>query len=497
MIVRSNSSLSLRIGGGLGLRPDVWSSAGGWGGRAILVGPAALSFLGLDEFLEFGGFLARDQAGFFEELPDQLGGLEAARWPAVGPLLDTVENYFAARLAVIPAVDVDLAALDVLALGLLRTAVGLGPERRRVRRRDHPGICRFRILIIGDNLVGHAVEGNHAHGSLGLGDGDPTVADGSGDRADGGDLLVGTSTPLERGEVPGLFGRGSVLRISPDGRTRVVGEGLRYNFGWGRNGQGSTYFTCNQGPWYVTCTICLQRDGAHHGYGQPDRAQVDEPVLFVPYPWCRSLTGLTFADGEVPFGAFQGQGLAADYNTRRIIRWTDQPVGDGRQGACYPFLDGLDAGPTQMIFGPDGALYVGFMSDGSWYPERARGGIFRIVPEGPTGVSVLRAESTPTGFVVEFTEPVDPASIGPGTCDRVHRYFHEYEGRYHSEEIAHEDVPVQELVLSPDGRRLTLTTGPHVTPRIVALQLRGVRAVTGEALEVGEVYLTVHTQPDR
>ena len=316
-------------------------------------------------------------------------------------------------------------------------------------------------------------------------------------RDDGGDLLVGTSTPLERGEVPGLFGRGSVLRISPDGRARVVGVGLRYNFGWGRNGQGSTYFTCNQGPWYVTCTICLQRDGAHHGYGQPDRAQVDEPVLFVPYPWCRSLTGLTFADGEVPFGAFQGQGLAADYNTRRIIRWTDQPVGDGRQGACYPFLDGLDAGPTQMIFGPDGALYVGFMSDGSWYPERARGGIFRIVPEGPTGVSVLRAESTPTGFVVEFTEPVDPASIGPGTCDRVHRYFHEYEGRYHSEEIAHEDVPVQELVLSPDGRRLTLTTGPHVTPRIVALQLRGVRAVTGEALEVGEVYLTVHTQPDR
>ncbi len=316
-------------------------------------------------------------------------------------------------------------------------------------------------------------------------------------RDEHGDLLVGTSTPHERGETPGLFGRGSVLRISPDGRTRVVGEGLRYNFGWDRNSHGRTYFTCNQGPWYITCTICLQRDGAHYGYGQPDRGQVLEPVLFVPYPWCRSLTGLAFADAEVPFGPFQGQGLAADYNTRRIIRWTDQPAGAGRQGACYPFLDGLDAGPTQMIFGPDGALYVGFMSDGAWYPERARGGIFRVVPEGRAGVAVLRAESTPTGFVVKFTEPVDPASIGPGTCDRVHRYFHEYEGRYHSEEVAHEDVPVQEITLSPDGRSLTLTIGQHVTPRIVALQLRGVRAVTGEALEGGEVYLTMHTQPDR
>ncbi|MCP3920163.1 MAG: c-type cytochrome [bacterium] len=312
-----------------------------------------------------------------------------------------------------------------------------------------------------------------------------------------GDLLVGTSTPHERGDVAGLFGRGSVLRIAPDGRTRVVGEGLRYNFGWGRDAHERTYFTCNQGPWYVTCTICLQRDGAHYGYDRPDRGQVLEPVLFVPYPWCRSLTGLAFADAEVPFGSFQGQGLAADYNTRRIIRWTDQPAGAGRQGACYPFLDGLDAGPTQMVFGPDGALYIGFMSDGSWYPERARGGVYRVVPEGRPGLAVLRVESTPTGFVVEFTEPVDPASIGPGTCDRVHRYFHQYEGRYHSEEVAHEDVPVQDLALSPDGRTLTLTTGRHVTPRIVALQLRGVRAMTGEALESGEVYSTVHTQPDR
>ena len=311
-----------------------------------------------------------------------------------------------------------------------------------------------------------------------------------------GNLYASTSTPFERPKkVRGHHFRGSVLQITPDGRTVKVGDGTRYNFGWTSNRAGRIYFTGNQGHWNVTCTINQMQVGDHYGWGEPDQHKVKKPVLYVPYPWCRSLNGVAFAESARPFGVFQGHAFAADYNTRRVIRWTDQAVGSLRQGACYAFLEGIDAGPTDLAFGPDGALYVGFMSEGDWYPERARGGIYRVWPQPASPFAILEARTVADGFEITFTGPVDPASVGPDACRKVHRWFHEYKGVYHSEEIAHEDVPVTGMDLSSDRRTLHLRTGAHVTPRICEIQLRGITSASGASLASKEVYLTVHTAP--
>ncbi len=104
--------------------------------------------------------------------------------------------------------------------------------------------------------------------------------------------------------------------------------------------------------------------------------------------------------------------------------------------------------------------------------------------------------SKKTGFQFEFTEPVDPSSIDLATCRKVHRYFHEYKSTYHSEEIAHEDVPVRDIQLSQDARKITLTTDAHKTPRIYRIQLRGVRSADGRPLHDGESFLTVKAIPE-
>jgi mono/diheme cytochrome c family protein len=312
-----------------------------------------------------------------------------------------------------------------------------------------------------------------------------------------GNLYGSTTTPFERpAEIPGFFRRGSVLRITPDGKTTKVGDGTRYNFGWASNQAGKMYFTVNQGHWNITCAIHEVDEGSHYGFGEPDLSKVKKPIIYVPYPWCRSLTGIAIAETSPSFGPFQGDGFAADYNTRRIVRWTEQQVVEERQGACYAFLDGLDAGPTDVVFGPDGALYIAYMSEGSWYPERARGGVYRVSFEGSNPFAIRRAEITKTGFQIEFTEPVDPSSIDQATCRKVHRYFHEYKGTYHSEEIAHEDVPVRSIQLSQDAHQLTLTTDAHKTPRIYRIQLRGVRSEDGRPLHDGESFITVKAIPE-
>jgi len=297
------------------------------------------------------------------------------------------------------------------------------------------------------------------------------------------------------GKPPGYYLRGDVLKITPDGRTIRCGTGTRFQFGWAQSAAGHMYFNINQGHYNYTNGIHLVIDGAHYGFLEPDLSKVQKPVIRAPYPWCKSLTGMAFAESPVPFGPFQGQGFSGDYNTNQVIRWTDYAVGEDRQGTCYPFLTGTDAGPTEIAFGPDGALYVGFMCDQGWYGGRARGGIYRVTYEGPPTVAVREARVERDGFRLEFTVALDPDSVSPDACRSVHRWWHENKGAYASPEIAHEDVPVQDVTLSADGRSLRLNVDVTLVPRLYRIRLRGLRARDGRPLPDEPVFLTVHDLP--
>ena len=310
-----------------------------------------------------------------------------------------------------------------------------------------------------------------------------------------GNLYGANSTPYiyrPDGKPPGYYLRGDVLKITPDGRTLKVGTGTRFQFGWAENRQGRMYFNINQGHYNYTNGIHLVTEGAHYGFLEPDLSKVQAPVVRVPYPWCKSVNGMDIAESQIPFGPFQGQGFSADYNTNQVIRWTDYALGTARQGACYPFFTGTDAGPTEIHFGPDGSLYVAFMCDQGWYGGRARGGIYKVSYVGPPPLAIWEARPTVNGFVIEMTGQVDPASVTLEVCPKVHRWWHENKGDYASPEIAHEDVAVRQITLGYDGKTLVLVTDPHVTPRLYRVELKGLRATDGRELADGLVYLTVH-----
>jgi glucose/arabinose dehydrogenase/cytochrome c2 len=324
-----------------------------------------------------------------------------------------------------------------------------------------------------------------------------------------GNIYGSNSTPFERGGAgtaagadAGDWNRGAILKIAPGGETAVFASGTRLEFGWATDAAGRSFFSTNQGPWTPTCAIALLEKGASFGYRQRDPSKITPPVVRAPYPWCRSLSGIAFAETGGRFGAFEGQGLAGDFNTRRVIRWTHDAAGARRQGACYDFAGGFELGPTALAFGPDGALYVAAMVDGTWLQGEARGGIYRIeaaqqaAPDAPRPFEVLEARARRDGFELRFTEALDPASLAGGSV-KARRFAYEYRGGYFSEEIAHEELAFSAREVAPDGRSLRLRlAAPQLAPRIAALRLLGLRSAAGRPLRGGTFYVTVNGVPE-
>jgi len=140
-----------------------------------------------------------------------------------------------------------------------------------------------------------------------------------------GNLYGANSTPFvyrPGGKPPGYYLRGDVLKITPNGQTIKVGTGTRFQFGWAENREGRMYFNINQGHYNYTNGIHQVVENAHYGFWEPDLSKVQMPVVRAPYPWCKALNGMDFAESPARFGPFQNQGFSADYNTNQVIRWT-------------------------------------------------------------------------------------------------------------------------------------------------------------------------------
>jgi hypothetical protein len=140
-----------------------------------------------------------------------------------------------------------------------------------------------------------------------------------------------------------------------------------------------------------------------------------------------------------------------------------QAVGDTFQGAAYPFsydepADGPPLlGPIVCGVGPDGDLYIGGLRDSGWGGANNIGEVVRLSlnPDGlPNGIAEMRA--TPTGFEIDFTAPVDRGRAADAGNYSLASYTRESTPAYGGPDMNHRTERIARVVLSPDGRRVTL-----------------------------------------
>lgn len=232
-----------------------------------------------------------------------------------------------------------------------------------------------------------------------------------------GKFYISTSVPLRGGwtyynpgshnafPLPGAAG--TILEIDPKtGKWTRYAEGLRTPNGMGIGPEGELFVSDNQGSWLPSSRINQVIKGAHYGHQEsPDGKKASvPPAVWVPH---NEIGNSPSEPVLVPSGVYKGQMVYGDVTHGGIKRLFLEKVGGRYQGAIFRFTQGLEAGVNRLVWGPDGALYVGGIgSNGNWNHMNKRFGLQRLVPNKQSTFEMLKVEARKTGFKVTFTEPV-------------------------------------------------------------------------------------------
>jgi len=324
-----------------------------------------------------------------------------------------------------------------------------------------------------------------------------------------GDAWVALGVAFSGGlGVSGVPYRGWALRVTPDGRTIPVCDGLRSPNGIARFTDGTMLVLDNQGDHVETNRLSRLAPGLWHGHpaslrwrtdlAGPDERPPREPAC-VWFPYRRmgqSAADLALDDTGGAFGPFEGQLFVGDQTLALVMRVDLERVLGTWQGACFPFLSGLACGVNRVAFAPDGSLFVGETSRGWASAGRRPYGLERVVFDGATPFEMRSIRVHERGFRVELTLPVDRASAADPASWSVSSFTYPYQSGYYAPEVdarAHEVLAARVL----DERTVELELAGLDTGRVVELAAPGVRSAAGAPLAHDEAYYTLQRLPGR
>lgn len=319
--------------------------------------------------------------------------------------------------------------------------------------------------------------------------------------------------------------RGWCLRITPQGEVIPTCSGLRSPGGIGANAAGDMFYTDNQGPWNGACSLKWLRPGAFLGHPAGNRwydaagpvmgprppdpqsgsrmmveaakiPQLEPPAVYFPYSKMgQSASGIACDLSGGKFGPFTGQLFVGDQTHSTVMRVDLEKVQGHYQGACFPFRAGFGSGSLALQFAPDGSLFVGGTSRGWGSRGPQPYALERVVWTGKTPFEVLRMQAQPDGFVLTFTEPVDPVTARDPASYRLSTYTYIYQAQYGSPEVDGTTPAIVRATPSPDGRQVRLVLEKMTAGHVHELHLDGLRSARGQPLLHPVAYYTLNYLP--
>jgi hypothetical protein len=269
--------------------------------------------------------------------------------------------------------------------------------------------------------------------------------------------------------------RGKILRIDRSGNIEPIASGFRYPTGLAMTPDDELFVTDNQGEQNTFNELNHIIPGERYGVPSiEDQRQPSgsarRPAIQIPHPWTRSINGIFFLprDAQLAAGAphpFAGHGIGCEYDSRYLIRFSVQKVGDTYQGAVYPLS--LDQVPPEKPnfegtlcggISPQGDIYIGCIHDSGWLGGLNVGSLFRLRQAGPIPLGIREIRANPDGFSIDFTGPVDPQLAADVKNFTISAYTREWQGDYATPDSQRHIVGIKSVSATTDHRGVILQT---------------------------------------
>ena len=318
--------------------------------------------------------------------------------------------------------------------------------------------------------------------------------------------------------------RGWAFRLTVSGALEPMCAGFRSPSGLGTNAAGDVFATDQQGNYWGTNPLLHLRKGAFFGHkaaladvsrpASPVKhpGEIEEgitvaevaarnpnytlPAVWLPYPKLgQSATGIACDVSGGKFGPFQEQLFVGEFTLSRITRVFLEKVGGEYQGAAFQFLDGLQSGPVNLTFLSDGSLLSGETNRG-WNSAGTRSfGLERIRWSGEVPFEIRTMRAQHDGFVLEFTQPLDPATATRPESYVGSSYTYIYQQKYGSPEIDPQPLVVTAAILSADGKSVRLRCTGLRERYVHELSAAAIRSRQGASVANPTGYYTLNRLP--
>jgi cytochrome c len=294
--------------------------------------------------------------------------------------------------------------------------------------------------------------------------------------------------------------RGRTIRISKDGTFESINYGLRTPNGIGLGVDGEIFVTDNQGEWTPANKLIHVKKGEFLGmrWGLPDG--LADPPISPPAIWLPEdeIGNSPTEPVLIQAGPYKGQMLHGDVTHGGIKRDFLEKINGQYQGAVFRFTQGLEAGVNRLRWGPDGALYIGGVGMvGGWSWKEKQYGLQKMKFNGKNTFEMLAIRVRPSGFEIEFTEPLkDDQKISPSDFN-IEQWRYEGTAGYGGPKLDLKKLRINKLELSPDRKRVYvdlegLKKG-HVVYFLLPITLK---SDSGQSLWSGEAWYTLNNIPE-
>lgn len=296
-----------------------------------------------------------------------------------------------------------------------------------------------------------------------------------------------------------LEDRGTAIKMDLDGNYQRVATGLRQANGIGIGPEGEIFLTENQGQWVPACKIIHLQEGHFYGcqYQTGDRYENEEatpPAVWLPHHEIGNSPGQILSIDD---GVYKGQMLHGEVTHGGIKRVYLEKVKGAYQGAVFRFSQGLEAGINRLVWGPEGALYVGGVGmNGNWGWKGKQFGLQKLVPNGKVPFEILALRAQAEGIEIEFTVP-----LGEQQGEKASDYFLEqwrYEATpsYGGPKLDQEELKIAAITVSSDRRRVQLNVPNMKEGFVIYLLLNDtMRSKENQRLWSGEAWYTLNQKP--